>query len=91
MGYKIQALSSFERAFSKLDEELRKRITKKIEHLADYPKTIGAPMRNLPSDLKGLHKVRVGGWRIFFWVDHPKHEITLYDIDRRDKAYKHLR
>ena len=47
-------------------------------------------MGNLPLDLRGLHKIGVGDWRLFFWADHEKKEVVPYDVDKRDKAYKHL-
>lgn len=90
MAYNIRPLALFERSFSKISGGDQKRIVEKLEHLAAHPEIIGAAMKNLPPDLRGLHKVRVGGWRIFFWADHQKQEIVPYDIDWRDKAYKHL-
>lgn len=90
MVYSIRPLISFERMFARLPSNDRKRIAEKIEYLAAHPEIIGSPMTNLPPDLRGLHKMRVGDWRIFFWVDTRKKELTLYDVDRRDRAYKNL-
>lgn len=90
MAYSIRPLASFEKIFAKLPHNDQRRIAEKIDHLAAHPEAIGSPMTNLPPDLRGLHKVRAGDWRIFFWVDARKGELTLYDIDRRDKAYKNL-
>lgn len=90
MAYSIRPHSAFERSFGKLNRDDQKRVVKKLEQLAETPETIGAPMRNLPLDLRGLHKTRVGNRRVFFWVDHGKREIVPYDIDTRDKAYKNL-
>ncbi|MDP3772067.1 MAG: hypothetical protein Q8Q94_01670 [bacterium] len=61
-----------------------------LEHLATHPETIGASMKNLPHDLRGLHKVRISDWRVFYWVDHQKKKVVPYDIAWRDKAYKNL-
>lgn len=90
MAYSIRPHRAFERAVAKLPQPLRERIFEKIDFLAAHPETIGAPMKHLPPDLKGLHKERVGGLRIFYWVEHAKREIVPYDIDRRDTAYKRL-
>ena len=90
MAYNIRPHASFGRPFSKLTNEDKERAVEKLEHIAANPNLIGAPMGNLPSDLRGLHKIRIGDWRLFFWVDREKEEITPYDIDKRDKAYKHL-
>ncbi|MBI2122454.1 MAG: hypothetical protein HYT98_05060 [Candidatus Sungbacteria bacterium] len=90
MAYNIQPHYIFERSFAKLPKGDKQRIAGTLERLADNPELIGAPMGNLPPDLRGLHKIRIGDWRIFFWVDHTKREISPYDIDTRDKAYKNL-
>jgi len=91
MAYSIRPHHAFERPFSRLPSELRKRIVEKLEFLASHPETIGPPMKHLSADLRGLHKIRVGDWRVFFWADHTKREIVPYDVDRRDMAYKKLR
>lgn len=90
MAYSIRPLASFEKSFAKLPRGDQRRVADKIEQCAAHPEAIGSPMANLPPNLQGLHKVRAGGWRIFFWLDTRKQEITLYDIDWRDKAYRHL-
>ncbi|KKS39014.1 MAG: hypothetical protein A3G49_02915 [Candidatus Sungbacteria bacterium RIFCSPLOWO2_12_FULL_41_11] len=90
MAYSIRHHFAFERPFSKLTQGDKARVAEKLDQLALNPETIGAPMGNLPPDLRGLHKIRIGDWRLFFWVDYKKEEIVLYDIDRRDKAYKNL-
>lgn len=90
MAYSIRPHRAFEGFFSKLTSADQKRIAEKLDHLAENPEAIGAPMGNLPPDLRGLHKTRVGDWRLFFWVDREKQEIIPYDIDKRDKAYKRL-
>ena len=90
MAYHIKPLALFERSFSKIPRGDQKRIAQKLDRLALHPETIGASMKNLPHDLRGLHKVRVGDWRVFFWADHRTQEIVLYDLDWRDKAYRRL-
>ena len=90
MAYDVKPLVSFERAFARLPKENQRRIAEKIDFLAAHPETIGSPMAHLPPALRGLHKIRAGDWRIFFWMDTRRQEITLYDVDRRDKAYKSI-
>lgn len=90
MAYKIRPLRTFDQSLEKLDKSIAVRVMRKIETLADEPQRIGGPMGNLPEDLKGLHKVRIGDWRVFFWVDHMKQEIVPYLVDNRDYIYKML-
>ena len=66
MAYDIKPLALFERSFSKIPRADQERIVQKLDYLAAHPETIGAPMKHLPADLRGLHKMRVGDWRVFF-------------------------
>lgn len=90
MGYSVRPLPSFERSLDTLDKQIARRILGKIDRLAENSELVKGPMGNMPKDLAGLHKVRVGDWRVFFWVDHEKKELVLYDIDKRDHVYKNL-
>ncbi|MEK7162499.1 MAG: type II toxin-antitoxin system RelE/ParE family toxin [Patescibacteria group bacterium] len=90
MAYSIRPLDSFENSFKKLDRQIARRAIQKLENLAQNPEIIGGPMANLPKDLAGLHKARVGDWRVFFWVDRNRKEIVPYLVDRRDIIYKKL-
>lgn len=91
MAYKIRPHHAFERPFSRLSRKLKERVIDKLEFLAAHPETIGPPMSYLPADLRGLRKVRVGDWRVFYWIDHAQQNIVPYDVSRRDTAYKKLR
>jgi len=45
----------------------------------------------MPDDLSGLQKYRIGDWRVLFWVDDSKKEITLYSVKHRKEIYKKLK
>lgn len=88
LPYSLVTTDSFEKDFNKLDYQMRKRIVDKLTWLSRNPQYIGSPMKYLPSSLKGLHKYRVGDYRVFFWVDRKNETITLYGIEHRSSAYK---
>ena len=90
MAYNIRPLPSFERSLAKLDTGAAKRVIAKLEMLVENPLAIPSPMGNLPKDLMGLRKIRVGDWRVFFWVDHGKKEIVPYFVGNRAEIYKWL-
>jgi len=87
--YKILYTLNFERSFAKLDKYIQYRVKEKIEQLSENPQLI-KKLKYSPKEFGSLCKYRVGDWRILFWVDHNKEEITLYLVDRRDSAYKNL-
>lgn len=90
MAYSLKPLSAFDKSLSKLDSIIARRVIEKLNRLAENPALIPRPMGGLPKDLIGLHKTRIGDWRVFFWVDHEKKELVLYFVEHRDEIYKWL-
>lgn len=66
------------------------RIRKKIDFLAANPKLIAQPLRNPPPELSGIHKYRVGDFRVLLWVDRANHTITLQAVGHRREVYRKL-
>ena len=90
--YRITFLPDAEDSFKKLDKSVQRRIAQKIDWLAEHAdKVIHHPLKSLPDDLRGLCKIRVGGYRIIYWIyDNSKH-IKIYDIEHRGKNYRTIK
>ena len=88
--YRIETTPRFERDFNKLDAAVARRIAKKLDYLAAQPETVSQPLRNPPADLAGIHKYRVGDYRILLWVDHETRVITLHAVAHRREIYRGL-
>ena len=86
--YRIETTPRFERDFSKLDRSIGRRVMKKIDQLAAHPEVGTQPLRNPPPDLAGIHKYRVGEYRILFWVDHQARVLTQYAVAHRREIYR---
>jgi mRNA interferase RelE/StbE len=70
----------------RLDKNLQKRISEKLEWLRNnFDKIIPSA---LGSEWRGFFKLRVGDWRVIYKVKWDKNQIIIYVIDRRDKIYK---
>ncbi|MBS3082261.1 type II toxin-antitoxin system RelE/ParE family toxin [Candidatus Pacearchaeota archaeon] len=74
-----------ERFLKKAEKELRQRIWKKLDELKQNP---------FPSDVvrvvgrkEKAFRVRVGAYRIQYYVFQDKNEITVFDINKRERAY----
>lgn len=74
-----------ERFLKKVDKELRQRIWKKLDELKQNP---------FPSDVvrvvgrkEKAFRVRVGAYRIQYYVFQDKKQIAVFDIDKRERAY----
>ena len=90
--YKITFLPDAENSFKKLDKPVQRRIAQKIDWLAENAdKVIHHPLKSLPDDLRGLCKVRVGDYRIIYWVYDDAKYIKIYEIEHRGKDYRSIK
>ena len=44
----------------------------------------------MPDDLAGLCKLRVGDWRIIYWIYHGEKIVRIYRIQHRSEVYRDL-
>lgn len=88
--YSVVATKTFERDVRKLDPAVAAFVLQKIEWLAENPEAARFPLRHLPLDLRGLHKFRVGDYRLIFWISREQREIVLYRILHRREVYREL-
>jgi mRNA interferase RelE/StbE len=90
--YKVTLLSDAKESFKKLDRTIQKRIGQKIDWLANNAdKIIHHPLTSLPDDLRGLCRIRVGDYRIIYWVYTETKHIKIYDIEHRSKDYRSVK
>jgi mRNA interferase RelE/StbE len=89
--YKVTLLSDAEESFKKLDRTMQKRIGQKIDWIANNAdKIIHHPLTSLPDDLRGLCRIRIGDYRIIYWVYTETKHIKIYDIEHRSKDYRSI-
>lgn len=88
--YKVEATRAFQKDIERLGRKVISLIFKKIEWLAEHPEMARHPLHHLPTDLSGLHKYRIGDYRIFFWINHNAKTITLYRVIHRREAYRNF-
>lgn len=88
--YKIVYTRTFENDLKKLDKPVAQRIIAKIFEIANNPYNIQL-LKYSPKGLENLYKLRVGDWRVLFWLDHDNKTLTLYIVEHRSKIYKNLR
>jgi len=68
------------------DKTLIKRIFKKIEELKEEP-FLSDAVRVEEYKKDKVFRVRVGDYRILYYVDYEKSLIVIINIDRRSKVY----
>lgn len=90
--YKIIFLPDAEESFKRLDKPIQRRIAQKIDWLVENAdEVIHHPLVSLPEDLRGLCRVRVGDYRVIYWVYAAREEIKIYEIEHRSKDYRSIK
>ena len=89
--YRIETTPEFDDDLRNLERQVAERVISKLEWLAQHPEALQSPLRHLPEDLKGLHKYRVGDYRVLLWVDRDAEVLTLYGVRHRSEVYNLLR
>ncbi len=89
--YRVETTPHFDDDLRRLDRATAERIIEVLEWLAYHPEVLRFPLRHLPRDLKGLHKYRVGDYRVLLWIDREQEVLTLYAVAHRRFVYRGLR
>ena len=91
MPYDILVTPEFERDFRDLPKEMARRIGAEIDELAANPELMRFPLKGMPEHLRGLHKYRVGDYRVIFRPEHESGRIIFYAVAHRRDIYRRLR
>lgn len=90
-SYEVIITHKAEQDLHSLDSSVANRILNKLYWLGENAgQTIHHSLVSVPDDLKGLCRLRVGAWRILYWVYHEDRKITIYGVMHRSKVYKNL-
>ena len=89
MAYRLIVLPSAEADLEKLDPEILRRILRRMVWLEENAaQTIHHQLANMTDDLVGLCRLRVGDYRIVYWVYHQRQELKVYRIQHRSEVYR---
>lgn len=90
--YQVTFLPDAEKSFKKLDKPVQLRVAEKVDWLAkNAEKIIHHPLTSLPDELKGLCRIRVGDYRILYWVYNERKHLKIYGIEHRGKDYRSIK
>jgi len=90
--YQIIFLTQAEKSFKSLASATTKRLIAKIDWLkTNADRIIHHQLSSLPDDLKGLCRLRIGDYRVIYWVYHSTKIIKIYEIEHRSKDYRSIR
>lgn len=91
MAHRAIVLPSAEADLEKLDPSVRRRALRRVVWLRENAATmVHHRMSNLPEDLAGLCRLRVGDYRILCWVCPQRELLKVYRIQHRREVYEDL-
>jgi mRNA interferase RelE/StbE len=89
MAYRVVVLPSAEADIENLDPEVRRRILRRIVWLGESAsRMVHHQLTNMPDDLNGLCRLRIGDYRILYWVHHQQLTVKIYRIGHRSEVYR---
>jgi mRNA-degrading endonuclease RelE of RelBE toxin-antitoxin system len=91
MAYEIEVGPKAEAQLANLDAAIGASVERKIAWLGSNAATIvHRPLVGMPEDLARLCKLRVGDYRILYWVYHPAKTVRIYRVQHRSEVYRDL-
>ena len=91
MAYQVEIGRQAQTQLAKLDPTLVASVERKIIWLATNAETVvHRRLVGMPEDLDGLCKLRIGDYRVLYWVYPREKIIRLYRIQHRSEVYRSL-
>ena len=91
MSYQVEVGGKADTQLAELDAALGASVERKIHWLAENAAgMVHRRLVGMPEDLAGLCKLRVGDYRILYWVYPPKKLVRIYRIQHRSEVYRRL-
>lgn len=91
MAYRVEVGPQADVQLAELDPAVGAAIERKIIWLAENAAAmIHRRLVGMPDDLAGLCKLRVGDWRVLYWIYHREKIVRIYWIQHRSEVYRNL-
>ena len=89
MPYRVEIGSRADAQLAELDSAIGASVERKIQWLAENAAVmIHRRLVGMPEDLSGLCKLRIGDWRILYWIYHREEIVRIYRIQHRSEVYR---
>jgi mRNA interferase RelE/StbE len=91
MPYEIQIGPDADEQLAELDTAIGASIERKILWLSrNAASMVHRRLVGMPDDLAGLCKLRVGDYRILYWVYNNRKLVRVYRVQHRSDVYRDL-
>ena len=88
MSYEVRLSHRAAKDLDAMGRDTRERILRRLDQLGESPRD--ARTSSLLTNLAGLRKSRVGGWRVIFAVDDDTRIGNVVTIERRGQVYRRI-
>ena len=89
MPYRVEIGARADAQLAELDSAIGASVERKILWLAENAAVmVHRRLVGMPDDLAGLCKLRIGDWRILYWVYHREEIVRVYRIQHRSEVYR---
>ncbi|MCP4896171.1 MAG: type II toxin-antitoxin system RelE/ParE family toxin [bacterium] len=86
MAYSIEVAPAARRQLKKLDHEMRRRIARRIDSLAEEPRPDGVV--KLTGVSPSLYRVREGDYRILYAIEDEQLIVLVVRVAHRSNVYR---
>ena len=91
MSYQVEIGGKADAQLAGLDTAIGAGVERKIQWLAENAAgMVHRRLVGMPEDLAGLCKLRVGDYRILYWIYPAKKLVRIYRIQHRAEVYRQL-
>ncbi len=91
MAYQVEIGPKADSQLAELDAAIGASVERKIAWLAENAHAvIHRKLIGMPEDLAGLCKLRVGDYRILYWIYHDRQLVRIYRVRHRSEVYRNL-
>jgi mRNA interferase RelE/StbE len=91
MPYRVEVGTKADAQLAGLDPSIGASVERKIMWLAENAaQIVHRRLVGLPEDLAGLCKLRIGDYRILYWVYPAQQLVRIYRVQHRSEVYRDL-
>lgn len=86
MSYTILLNRKIRKFIENIEEKEKKRLKLKLQSLSENPTPL--EVKKMRGAYRNLFRVRMGDFRILYFIDNDVQEIIVVKIDKRKKVYR---
>lgn len=91
MAHRLIVLPSAESDLARPDHEPRRKILRRLVWLGENAsQIIHHRLANMPEELSGLCRLRIGDYRILYWLYRQQEVLKVYRVQHRSEVYRHI-